>query len=152
MLIQSGAPTVIYPVEVWSSLTEVHLYHCHTLLEQSLQLSLIPVHGLRIGEIEHCILIRQSAASILHRHIVLHEILEVTVLRGEVRQLPQTSMETVLLQVAQHLLRILEVMAELVVTLPVGLKPSCVKVYYVTWYLIVTQTLCHVASLLLRKV
>ena len=116
-------------------------------------LVLIPTHSLWIAEVEHGILIVQGAIGILHCHATLHEFVEVAVLRGEVRQLPQTGMEAILLQTLQHAHWVLEaILGKLVVALPIDTKPSGIEVDDISWYLVGSQLVCYLQSLLLREV
>ena len=94
MLIETTLATVIETI-VRSRLTEVAFDGRDTLLQQTEDLRLIPADGLGIGEIEDCIFHRHTTISVLHMQSVLDNLGEETVLRGEIRQLPQAGMETV---------------------------------------------------------
>ena len=78
------------------------------LLEQSEDLLLVPLNGFGIREIENRILYRHSTCSIHYMETFLDDLWEEAVLGSEIRQLPQTSMETVFCQLLQHLHWVLE--------------------------------------------
>ena len=152
MFVESAPPVMIEAV-VGSSLAEVALDGRHALLQQSQYLLLVPADRLRIGKVEHGILVGHAAVGILHMHATLYDFLEEAVLGREIRQLPQTGVEAVLLQLLQHADGILEaVLGKLVVTLPVDTEPSCIEMDDVRGDAILAQLLGNVQSLLLREI
>ena len=152
MFIESASSVMIETI-VGSRLTEVALNGRHTLLQQSQYLLLIPLDCLSIGEVEYSILVRHATVGILHMHATLDDFREETVLRCEVRQLPQAGMETVLLQLLQHTHGVLEtVLCKLIVTLPVDAKPSRIKVDDIGRNAVLAQFSSNVEPFLLREV
>ena len=148
-----SALAAIVETIVRRSLAKVAFYCRYTLLHQSLYFLLIPVNSFWVREVEYCILHRHSTCGILYVQSLLDNLVEESVLRCEVWQLPQAGVETVLCQLFQHLYRILEsVFGKLVVALPIGTKPACVKVYHVGRYAVCSQLAGYLQSFLLREV
>ena len=138
---------------VGSGLAEVALDGGDTLTHESLNLLLIPLDGLRIGEVEDSILVGHATIGIAHVHIAVDNLAEEAVLGREVRQLPQTGVEAVLGELLQHTHRIGEaVLGKLVVALPVDTEPARIEVDDVSRNLMLAQLTGNVESLLLREV
>ena len=116
-------------------------------------MTLVPFHGLRVGEVQYGILGRKLTFGVLHSQAFLHQFPEQTVLRGEVWELPQTGVEAIGTEVFHELYRVLEVLgAELVVALPVNLEPAGIKVDDIAWEFVVPELFSHAASFLLGEV
>ena len=149
MLIKTRSPTGIKAVER-SRLSKIALDGPHSLLDEMGNLVLIPLHGLLIGEIKHSIFIRHSSHSIAHMHIIVDQLLEITVLRREIRQLPEAGVEPLLLEFFQHGHRIGEpVVGKLIVALPVDAEPSCIEMNHISGYAVLPQFGSNVESFLL---
>ena len=83
----------------------------------------------------------------------LDDLREESVLGSEIRQLPQTGVETVFRELLQHLHGIFEaVLSKLIVTLPVDTEPSRIEVNHVGRYLVSPQLTGDLQSLLLREI
>ena len=133
-----------------SSFTEIDLDSTYPHLDQVGQFVLVPLNRIRIGEIQYNIFIRKFSFTILHIQVLFNQLAKETVLRREIRQLPQTSMEAFIYQIIQHQLRIGEaVRSKLVIALPVGFKPAGIKVNHIRGDLMLTQVFCYVVSVFL---
>ena len=131
VLIESALAAMVETI-IGRCLTEVTLDGRDTLLHQTLDLRLVPTDGLRIREVEDGILNGHTTSGIHHMQTLFDNLREEAVLRREVRQLPQTSMEAVLRQLLQHADGILKtVLRKLIVALPVYAKPTRIKVDHV---------------------
>ena len=149
VLIEAALATGIDTIE-GSCLTKVALDDIHTLADQTAYLGLIPINGLRITQVKDGILIRHTAIGVLYMHAFLHNFLEITVLRREIRQLPKTGMKAHLVHLFQHPHRILEtVLGELIVTLPIHIKPSGIKVDDIRWDAVLTEFVGNIQTFLL---
>ena len=95
VLIETTLATVVEAI-VGCCLTEITLDGRDTLFQQTRDLLLIPADGLGVREVEHGILIRHTTRGVRHVQTLLDDLGEETVFRGEIRQLPQTGVETVL--------------------------------------------------------
>ena len=134
-------------------LAKVALDGRDTLLQQARDLLLIPADGLGVREVEYRILVGHATRGVRHVQALLDDLWEETVLRGEVRQLPQTGVEAVLRQLLQHLHRILEtVLRKLIVTLPVHAEPARIKMDHIRGDLMSPQLFGNLQALLLREV
>ena len=121
--------TVMIEAVIRGGFAKVALDGRDALLQESENLLLIPLNGLRIGEVEHGIFVGHATIGIANVHIAVYYLLEEAVLGGEVRQLPQTGVEAVFLQLLQHTHGIFEtVLCKLVVALPVYTKPTRIEV------------------------
>ena len=152
VLVESATSVMIETV-VGCSLTKVALDGGNTLAHESLNLLLIPLNGLRIGEVEDGILVGHATTGIAHMQVAVDNLAEEAVLGRKVRQLPQTGVKAVLGELLQHTHRVREaVLGKLVVTLPVDTKPARIEVDDVSRYLVLAQLTGNVESLLLRKI
>ena len=153
MLIETCTAVAVDTIIQRCALAKVNLDDRNALLYQALKLLGVPFTGLRISEIENGILERQLPIRALHRHSILYKFVEIAVLRSEVRQLPQAGVETVSLEVFQHLNRVLEVLLrELIVALPVNLKPSCIEMDNIRRNLVITQLLRNATTFCLGEI
>src|SRR5574344_575351 len=135
MLIEASFTTMIDAI-VWCCFTEITFNDAHTLLDKASYFILIPLHCSRIGKIQHSIFIRHSAIGIFHIQAFIYDFIEISVLRYEIWQLPQTYVESVFLQCLQHTHRVRETcFIKLIITLPVGSEPACIKMYHISGYL-----------------
>ena len=66
-----------------STFSEIHLYGSDPHLQKSLELGLVPLHSLRIREIQDCVLKRHSSLGILHIQAFLDKFLIIVVMRVE---------------------------------------------------------------------
>ena len=152
MLIQTTLTTVIESV-VGSRLTEVALDGRNALLQQTENLRLVPRYCFGIGEIENRIFHWHTARGIHHMESFLDDLWEEAVLRREIRQLPQTSMEAIVSQLLQHLHRVLEtVLRELIVALPIHIEPPSIEMNHVGRNTMVAQLFGNLQSFLLREI
>ena len=136
-----------------SSFTEIDLDSTYPHLDQVGQFVLVPLNRIRIGEIQYNIFIRKFSFTILHIQVLFNQLAKETVLRREIRQLPQTSMEAFIFQIIQHQLRIGEAISgKLVIALPVGFKPAGIKVNHIGGDLMLTQVFCYVVSVFLGEI
>ena len=86
-------------------------------------------------------------------HALLHDFLEITVLGSEIGQLPKTRMETHTIHLFQHRNGIPEtVFGELIVTLPVHVEPSGVKVNHIRRDAVLTEFVGDIQAFLLREI
>ena len=152
VLVETTFATMIETV-VRRSFTKVALDGGDTLLQQTSNLRLIPADSCRIREVEDRILYRHTTRGVHYVHALLDNLRKETVLRGEVRQLPQTGVEAILSQLLKHLHRILEtILRKLIVALPIDTKPACIEVDHVTGDLVSPQLLGNLKSLFLREI
>ena len=152
MLVESASSVVVEAI-VGCSLSEVALDGSYPLFQQSENLSLIPLHGLRIGKVEHGILVGHAAIGIAHVEVLLNNLREEAVLGREVRQLPQTGVEALFLHLLEHAHGVGEpVFGKLVVALPVNTEPACIEVDDVSRYLMLAQLTGDVETFLLREI
>ena len=149
VLIQSTLAAIIEAI-VRRCLTKVALDRRDPLFHQAFNLRLIPRNSLWIREVENGILVRHAACGIHHVQAFLDNLWEETVLRREVRQLPQTGVETVFRELLQHAYRILEtILRKLIVALPIDTKPSRIEVDDVRRNLMCSELLGDVETFLL---
>ena len=93
-------------------------------------MALVPLHRLGVGEVEDGVLVRHRAVGVAYHEILVYQLVVERVVLGEVGQLPQADVESVVKQVLDHLLGVGEpVLRELVVALPVHAEPSGVEMY-----------------------
>ena len=152
MLIEACLTTCIKSI-IRSCFTKVALDGTHSLLDEMSYLILIPGNRFRITQIKNSILIVQRTVPIPNRHTFIYQFLEIAVLWSEVRQLPETSMESILLQRLEHANRVLEtILGKLIITLPVYSKPSSIKVDDIRRNLIGSQLMSYFQSLLLGEI
>ena len=86
-------------------------------------------------------------------HALLDDLREEAILRCEIRQLPQASVETVFRKLLQHFHGILEtILCKLIVALPVDSEPTCIKVDDIRGNLMSAQLTGNLQALLLREV
>ena len=84
---------------------------------------------------------------------LFHYFREETVLRCEVRQLPQTSVEPVLSQLLQHSLGVFKtVFGKLIVTLPINTEPACVEMNDIRRNLMGTKLAGNFQAFFLREI
>ena len=107
MFIESCLTAIINAV-IRSSLAKVALYDIYALLYETANLLLIPLHRLGVAEVEHSILIGHSSIGIFYMHSAVNQFTEIAVLRSEIRQLPQTCMESHIVHILKHFHRILK--------------------------------------------
>ena len=152
VLVESTLATMVEAV-IGGSLAEVALDGAHALLQQALDLRLIPADGLGVREVEDGILHGHAARSVHHVQPFLDDLREETVFGCEVRQLPQAGVEAVLRQLFQHTHRILEaVLRKLIVTLPVHTEPASIEVNDIRRNLVGPQLTGNLQALLLREI
>ena len=152
MLIQPALAAMVKTV-IGCCLAKVALDGRNALLHQPLNLRLVPTDGLRIREVEDGIFYGHAASGIHHVQTPFDNLWEEAVLGREVRQLPQTSMETVHRQLFQHADRIGEtVLRKLIVALPIDAKPTRIEMDDVARNLVGAQLTGNLQSLLLREI
>ena len=152
VLVPAGAAVGIDALER-RAFTEVGLDDTDAHAKQRRELAAIPLHGLRIGEVEHGVLGGEAAALVLHGEVSGDELLPQRVLRGEVRVLPEADVEAVILQVGDHLRRIGEArLRELVVAPPIGFEPAGIEVQDVGRHLVLAELRGDVAHFGFRLV
>ena len=152
VLIESRFSTRINAIER-CCFAKVAFDGCHSLVYQTSNLVLVPLHGNRIGKVEHCILIRHSAHGVFNLHPAFYQFLEISILWCKIRKLPQTGMETVLFQRLQHGDWVGEtVLGKFIVALPINPKPSRVEMDDIGGNAMRPKLFGNFQSFLLRKI
>ena len=128
MLVEASPSVGIESVKR-GALAEVGLDRADAHFKQFTEMALIPFHSLGIREVEDGVLVRHRSVGVAHHEVFVDQLVVERIVLGEVGQLPQTDVESVVKQVLDHLLRVGEaVLGKLVVALPVHAEPSGVEV------------------------
>ena len=131
VLVKTCAPRRIEAV-CRRAFAEVGFDRADAHLQQVRQQSLIPLHRLRVAEVENRIFKRQRAALVAHDVALVDGFFINLILGSEVSVLPETDVKALLFEIGDHLRRVAEARGrELIVAAPVGLEPAGVQVYHV---------------------
>jgi len=117
------------------------------------QFILIPFYRIRIGKIEHNILVRKSSFCIFYVKSFFNQFFKKRILRSKIWQLPQTNMKSFIPQIFQHLLGIRKTFGrKLIIALPILIKPTGIKMNDIGRNFIFSQILCYFIPFFLRKI
>ena len=149
MLIESALAAGIDTIE-GGCLAKVALDDIDALLNQTANFRLIPLDGLGITEVEHGILVRHSTIGIPDVHALLNNLMEIAILGGEIRQLPETSTEAHFVHLFQHTDGVFEtVLGKLIVALPIDIEPPGIEMDDIRRDAVLTEFVGNVESFFL---